>query len=430
MLDVLDGDVASLCVSVSKTDWESAISIVLQALRPVVVTTQNFGDLREGWRNHQGLGSVLNEDPLQGQLQELTWLGSPEAAASIPRAIEQTKFMSGSNLIPTTPSKPSRVVLTIAGEYSPQAAEKFLRGNALVREQLRGPRSHISWLAEIAARPSHLSRRFARAKSLKRHAPVVLLSWPISQLDERHAIELKVIAHLLEHRLNRAGGLEANPIANCRLIVGRGFGSFVVEVTTKPAIEIDALEKSILSAIDQLRTSTINDSEMQLAIEKATSPSFGVMQSALDQAWTATQRAYDFAGHAQPITIHDLNLRRLVEKDLLPENLAEMFIEAAPPRPVPVPSRNVRNLGSSKAKARPGSQYSGGHMRAGQPPMNRRAGRIYTVHKGESLQMIAHKYHVTIAEIIHANGIQHPDQIQPGAAIVIPVSSASATPPK
>jgi hypothetical protein len=430
MLDVLGGDVASLCVSVSKSDWESAISIVLQALRPVVVTPQKFADLRERWRNHEGLGAVLIEDPLQGQLQELAWLGFPEAAASIPRALEQTMFLNGPNLIQTTPGKPSRVVLTIAGDYSPQFAEKFVRTHAIIRDQSRGPKSHVSWLTEIATRPSHQFRRFSRVRSPARRAPAGFFSWPISQLDVPHAHGLKVLANLLERRLNRTGGPDSTAVANCRLIVGRGFGTFVIELKPTSATEIDAMEKSVLSAIDQLRTSTLDASELQSASENETGSGIGSAQSGLERAWTATQRTYYFGGRAQPTVTNDVNLRRLIEHDLPPENLAEMYIEAAPPRQTSAPSRNAKNQSAGSQKARFRNQPSAGHARGGQPPMNRRGGRIYTVQKGESLQMIAHKHHTTIAEIIHANGIQHPDQIQPGTAIVIPVSSSSAAPSK
>jgi len=432
LLDVLSGDIASLCVSVPKSEWEPALSIVLQALRPVIVTPQKCKDIRDNWRNHEGLGALLNEDPVQGQLQELTWLGFPQAAISIPRAIEQSLFLPDSSLLQTTSSKPSRVALTIAGDYSQQAAEKYVKEHTLVRDQLRGQKGHSPWLTEIVARPSHLFSRFARVRSVARKVPVVLFSWPVSQLDDTHVFGLNTLATLLERRLNHGSGSSADGIANCRLIVRRGFGSFVIEIPTAPMIEIDIPEKRVFLAIDQLRTSSIDAVELRQVIELVTSPDMESTQSAIERAWRSAQRAYNFAGprwasHAQIWGANELNLRRLVETDLPRNNLAEMYVEAAAPRQLPV-SRHVKNqsAGSSRLKS-PNPVATG---RNGRPPMNRQGGRIYSVQKGESLQMIAHKYHVTTAEIIHANGIQHPDQIRPGTVIVIPVSSPSAAPPK
>jgi hypothetical protein len=261
--------------------------------------------------------------------------------------------------------------------------------------------------------------------------PVVLFSWPISQLDERHAFALKALANLLERRLNHGSSPSAEGITNCRLVVGRGFGSFVIEVQTTATVEIDILEKRVFSAIDQLRNSSIDAVELRQVIELVASPGTEPTQSAIERAWTSTQRAYYFVGpplasRAQPWKANELEIKQLIKRDLPRINLAEMYIEAAAPRQPA--ARNIKNqsAGSSRAKYRnPVSKD-----RNGKPPMNRRGGRIYTVQKGESLQMIAHKYHVTIAEIVRANGIQHPDQIRPGTVIVIPVSSPLAASPK
>jgi hypothetical protein len=335
-------------------------------------------------------------------------------------------------LLQTTPVKPSRVALTIAGDYSQQSAEKYVRSHALVREQLRGQKSHSYWTTEVVARPAHRFPRFARAKSVARKVPVGLFSWPISQLDDTHAFGLSTIANLLERRLNHSSGPNTESNASCRLIALRGFGSFVIEIQAMPTIEIDTLEKRVFSAIDQLRTSPIDPSELRQVVETVASPGMDPSQSALEQAWTSAQRAYNFSGpllpsHAQTWAANELNIKHLVEQDLPRNNLAEIYVEAAPPRQLSA-SRHSKNQSVGSSRAKSPNQIS--TRQNSQPPVNRRGGRIYTVQKGESLQMIAHKYHVTIAEIIRANGIQHPDQIRPGTVIVIPVSSPSAASPK
>src|SRR5215471_1621847 len=49
------------------------------------------------------------------------------------------------------------------------------------------------------------------------------------------------------------------------------------------------------------------------------------------------------------------------------------------------------------------------------------AGRtIHTVYDGQTLGRIAHRYHVTVEDLCHANGIRYGSRIRPGQVLVIP----------
>jgi len=98
--------------------------------------------------------------------------------------------------------------------------------------------------------------------------------------------------------------------------------------------------------------------------------------------------------------------------------VAEIFGEAAP----------AASQAKGRSTARTRERASAGQPRSDRKPTNLRGGRIYVIQNGESLQMIAHKFHVTIADLIRANGLRHPDQIRPGARIVVPAASSSAAP--
>ncbi len=97
-LDVVSGDVASLCASASNAKWQAVISLALEAMRPVTLNAQSWSNLVEKWRSRDGLAAMLDEDPLPRQLQTLTWLGVPEATAFIPSALEQSLSVKAEDL--------------------------------------------------------------------------------------------------------------------------------------------------------------------------------------------------------------------------------------------------------------------------------------------------------------------------------------------
>ncbi len=325
-------------------------------------------------------------------------------------------------------AKLHKVVVTVVGQYAPPTVEAFIRANAVIREQTRGPQGRSPGLTAAVARQLHLFPRFARVRSSSLEDTVWFFSWPISQLDEAHARVLELIAQLLERRLNRPSGSGSDGVAQCELRVGRGFGSFVVEIRATSPLEIDAVEKRVFTAIDQLRDTVIDTVELQQASEQVNGAGNEFTQSALDRAWSATQRAF-FSQTAQAVTksahvpTTERNIAQLIQRDLPRNNVAEILAEAAAPRKSLKSSLKGPNLAATSRRAKSRNHAPAVHNRGNPSGVARRNGRIYSVQKGESLQMIAHRYHVTIADIIHANGLMHPDQLRPGTEIVIPVSS-------
>ncbi|NVN86419.1 MAG: peptidoglycan DD-metalloendopeptidase family protein [Rhodopseudomonas sp.] len=62
-------------------------------------------------------------------------------------------------------------------------------------------------------------------------------------------------------------------------------------------------------------------------------------------------------------------------------------------------------------------------------PSARPAGTTIIVGTSDTLDALAQRYHVTSAEILHANGYRGPRALQPGQSLIIPQRSASAQPP-
>lgn len=414
VLEVLRGDIASLCVSVPATHWESAIAVALEGLRPVTVTAQNWIELFDRWHNHEGLASLLEEDPLRRQLQTLLWLGVPEAAVSVAGALEQTLSLKAEDMRNISVTNPQTVTLAVAGQYVTLAAEKSIRNNAALRAHLRRSMSRRAGAPALTPPQSRMYPRFARLRSAHRDRSIWLFAWPISQLDARHEMNLRIIAKLLEHRLNPSPQSVEVGTAQCELQVGRGFGSFVIEIRSRPTLELNTVEARVFSAVEQIRKTGVTDNELKPILEWAQAPNEEPINSVLDGARVLTQKSF-FSGallarsRVTQATPSEADVRRTAERDLGRDNVVELVSEAAPP-PGPLNS-------SSKAKTA-GKSYPRGR------------GRAYTVRNGETLLMIARRYRVTIPDIIRANGLHHPDQILPGTKIFIPESSPAPAPAK
>ncbi len=410
-LYVLNGDIAILCVSAAYDAWETAFAVALETIRPVTVTTSKWSSLVEQWRNHEGLAALVANDPLQQQLQALTWLGVPEATESIQNSIEQSSSIHADDVARASPPKSQRFVVTVAGQYTPRLVEPWLRANSLIRERVRSQKGRAPAPPALGSPQLRQNPRFAHERVPHSEGNRWLFSWPIFHLDEAHAASLDIVARLIERRLNRTSTLGKEGFVSCELRQGRGLGSLVIELRSPVLVDLDKIDKWVFSTIEQLRINPNNNDDLAQSIERVQKPE--VPYPAIVRASATTQRS--FLLKSAPTTPRPATLRllgsdisRLVERDLNRRNVAEIFGEAqAPSPPAHANGRNV---------VRP----------QGKRTANSRGGRLYVVQSGESLQNIAHKFHVTITEIIRENGLRHPDQIRPGSRIVIPSPAATA----
>ncbi len=412
-LDVVDGDVAVLCVSTTSDHWASAMAIALEIMKPVTVTVASWMSISEKWRNHAGLAAVLDDNPLRRQLQALTWLGNSEATLSIQDSVQPSLALRPEDVVRAAASKPQRFVVTVAGQYDATKVEQWMRRQA---PSLFKPGREPQPPAPIA-QPTRQNPRFAHERIPHSEGHVWLFSWPISHLDESYASSLELVAQLIERRLNRTSILDKAGTASCELLVGRGFGSLVVEIRSPVLLELDRVEKWVFSAIEQLGYGPIDRNELAQAKEQATYRTMPPESSPIDRAWTTTQRRLRLRNASRAPktpTATQPEILRLIERDLNRRSVAEIFGEAAPA------ASQARGRGTARARERASTP------RGDRKLTNLRGGRIYVVQNGESLQMIANKFHVTIPELIRANGLRHPDQIRPGARIVVPAASSSA----
>jgi len=409
-LDIVNADRAAICVGAPTESVNDAVSVVLEALRPTSLTAERWSEVVQGWRNHEGLAATTNDNPLRRQLQSLMWLGSPDATVSIAQSIEQSLGLYGEKVARSAPTRLQGPVLVTTGEYSPSDVEKYIRLHPLVREFTRVP-DRAQPARQAIPEPKAKSPRFTRERSESLDGHLWLFGWPISHLDAAHACGAEVLARLLEHYLNAQTPLGKAGIVTCLVQSQHSYASFVVEVRSK-SLDIEAVEKWVWSGIEQLKNGQFNRAEMQEAIERGKSRVN--FTEPLDRAWAIAARSFPLdAGIRRDVwNLSQPELSRIAQQDLDHRRVSEIFGEALPPRPRAMAfsrgtSSTHRTKGSKAKIATP--------IRS-----NRGPGRIYTVHPGESLQMIAHRFHVTVPEIIRENRLSHPDQISPGTKIFVP----------
>ena len=219
-----------------------------------------------------------------------------------------------------------------------------------------------------------------------------MVVWPVVRYSERDELGLRQIASLIEQRLDRAWGPHANRRATVRLHWSGSEGVLGIEVLPTPPGDLASTEERVFAVLDQLRSTPVSTTELNSLLGNVNTwpPLTGDLD--LDQAlriMVKTSEAYPTPAE----------LQQRIREDLSRLNVTEVFSEA------PAPRQQTTALGHSQSPK----------------------GFAYTVKAGESLQMIAHKFRVTILDLVRVNHLQHPDQIAPGTRLTIP-SSPRTTP--
>jgi LysM repeat protein len=406
-LDEIHGDTAVLCSSVPVEVFNEGLQAMLEVLRSETITYETLKQAVARWQNHEGLARFGGEDSVHEQAHSLAWLGTPEAGYSITNVVDGLALRGPGLWRPATLSNPPLVAMAVAGRFDAKNTESTIRNHRWVRLRQRSVRAPSAGSAVALKRPEHTYPRFARATNTQRTYSSWIFSWPVAPMDERHALGLRAIAWLLEQRLNRTLVAHDDGIATCELQRGRGYGTLQLEIRANRPRELAWVEERVFGAIEQLRQVQVSSSELESMSSSAMSRPGASGDFVLDQALHMAQEAL-FSWNvraASSMTESNLTateLQQWVKRDLSRNNLSEVVSETVAPRP---PSGGVNPTAPT----------------AGQ----RQKLRTYTVGPGESLQMIAHKFRVTITELIRVNHLRHPDQISPGTKLFVPMTSTS-----
>jgi hypothetical protein len=294
------------------------------------------------------------------------------------------------------------VTLAVVGDFNLTALESEIRAHRLVRQRLHVTPGQGG--RQVTA-PRLLEQSFPRFVRLRTNEPesALVMGWPVIRQAERQEIGLQVIAFLIEQRLNRTL-VARERRATARMSWTNGYGTLQIEVRPTRPDELASTEERVLAVLDQLRTNQVSTTEFESALSQATSPTPVTGDLDLDRALQMAQKAllsWNSRAMTKPADTHPrpTDLLQWISRDLSRARSSEVFLEPIAPR--------------QRAAARSEGQ--------------RPKGLTYVVKPGESLQMIARKYRVTIPELIRANHLHHPDQIAPGTRLLIP-SARPATP--
>ena len=410
-LDEIQGDTALLCSSVPANAFNEGLRAMLEVLRPETITYETLKQVDERWQKHEGLARFGGVDSVHQQAYSLAWLGTLDARYSITNVVDGLASRGPGLWRPATLSNPPLVAVAVAGRFDAKNSETTIRNHRWVRLRQRSVRAPNAGSAVALKRPEHTYPRFARATNTERTYSSWIFSWPVAPMDEHHALGLRTISRLLEQRLNRTLVEHDDGIATCELQRGRGYGTLQLEIRSNRPHELAWVEERVFGAIEQLRQVQVSSSELESMRSSAVSRPGASGDFVLDQALHMAQEAL-FSWNvraASSMTESNLTateLQQWVKRDLSRNNLCEVVSEAVAPRP---PS------GGAKPTAHGGTSTAGQRQKL----------RTYTVGPGESLQMIAHKFRVTIPELIRVNHLRHPDQISPGTKLFVPMTSTS-----
>jgi hypothetical protein len=290
--------------------------------------------------------------------------------------------------------------LTIAGDFESKHVESVVRANRWLRQYAYYSRANRSGAARPIKQPVFSYPRFARTQNPRRDYHTWIFTWPVAPLDAPHALGLRVIAALGEERLNRIFASQRGEYATCEAILCRGYGSLQIEVRSYHPIEFAQVEQRVLGVVEQLRTSPVPDPDLRRAAEQSqvfyATSSDDALAQAVDLA--TLNLLYNQPNHAAArMTAADI--QRWAKLDLGKEHRAELVSEAL----LKPPKHTLSGSSSDKLRA-------------------------YWVKKGETLQTISQKLHVSIADLIRVNRLRHPNQIVPGMKLLVPsVSAATST---
>lgn len=392
--DRVDGDTVLLCLSVPNDQLASALSTLSDASKSLVATRSDCDRAVEQWRAHHGLAELVRDELQAAHVQELAWLGSG-APPTLGFALRRAAAAGCEHWRAPAVWTPSTISLTVIGDVKPNLLQSEIRAQHSARQRQRAMRPTSAKVPTVPKLPAQSYPRFVRLRSSEVPTSAVILGWPFLLQGERQELGLRVIAAIIEQRLNRSL-LPLERRASARVRRAGGTGTFEVEIRPTRADELSSTEERVLAVIDQLRTNHVSSGEIESALAQASSPTPLSGDLELDRAMFMAQKAllsWDARAMSQPAdNPTPAELQQWTGRILSRTNIAEVFLESVAAR------------------------QRGGARSEGQRPK----GPTYAVKPGESLQMIARRFRVTIPELIRANRLHHPDQIAPGTRLVIP----------
>lgn len=393
-LDLTLGDATLLCLNVPADAVDQALDTLLEGLRPMVLNQDRIQMMLRRWQNHEGLAQLDESNSIHQEAEMLAWLGVPDATFSLSHLAQRLGAQRFDNWHTISASVPHAISLTIAGDYDKRRVESLVRANRWLRQYAYYARANRIG-PERPIRQSVFSYpRFARISDPQRDYHAWVFTWPVAPLDDLHAMGLRVIAALGEERLNRAFASPDGESATCEAIVYRGFGSLQIEIRSYHPLEFTQVEQRVLGVVEQLRSNPVSEPDLRRAADQSQVSYVASSDDALTQAVELAQLSF-LSKKAKPAAarVTSADIQRWAKLDLGKEHRSELVSEAIPKPPKHEPSRV----------------------------------RAYWVKRGESLQSIALKFHVSVADLIRANRLRHPSQLVPGMKLLVPNVSASAS---
>jgi hypothetical protein len=397
----VEGDRVVLCLGLPPAEQASAASALLDLVKPVPSSYKDCIDALARWRAHEGLAHVAGESALGEQVHELAWLGSREIPRSFvsllreppgPEACEHSKGQTTNQFLMT---------LAGAGNIDVGSMESMVRSNPVLRHRQKV--THRVGSDSVPNLPEQTYPRFVRLRRTDREDSSLHVAWPLVRSSEEQQVTLRMLASVIEHRLNQRFGPSDRRRAVVRAYWEGYRGTLQVDISPMQQDDLANTEQHVFAVVEQLRSGPATSAELASARAAVMNAARLTGDLALDLAVHLSREA--LVARRAPATTRTpepaatpADLQHLAGQVLSRRNVAELLCEAAAPAG---PSNRGRGEGQ------------------------RPKGMAYVVKSGESLQMIAQRFRVTIPDLIRANRLHHPDQIAPGTRLVIPIAGST-----
>lgn len=399
------GDVALMCAAAPPERWPTLLSSTSLRLG---IDRPNANDLAiviESQRQGQLPGFEIRTDDAATRLRQVVTLG-PDA--SVPSLADLASLPLGKNALVTDAiAPPHPAVIAVVGAM----------GNRDVAEELRravGSRWPSSTWAPIANHAGPVasrqrSMRFSRMSAGADAAPSLWMGWIVPGRGDRDRGSFWFMKRLLARRIEvklarREPAIQVEAGSDWR----REDSVFWIEVSNFEPSRSREVEAVLWEQIEELGHRAPGRDEIRSVAAGALDLAKAQGAGPIDRAAALAMDAIDALSWQDPS-------RRGAPDGARISELARTYLSKSRSTEVLRVSRGVSPRAASPKRR---TRHSSAPVRASSS--NAGPYRRHRVIAGESLRILARRYHVSLATLIRMNRLERPDRLRPGQIILVP----------
>ncbi len=485
----LSGSAGVLCETVAPDALPATLRRASERLRPRTLNPEQARELLASWEKGTDLAALAGAGLALGRARALALLGDDASSVSLPSLLAEARGLDPARwaATPMPPNLGQRAVISVVGPVDGTELDIALRATPSVLER-RG-KIHLGRETASDQKSHQTSERFARFVVPNADSTSLVFAWGIAgaHTDEHDQLELalRVLALRLNQTTERAR-LAMAATAGTDLEHPRALG--YVSIDQRAAGGLELAERLFHAELQRLTASPPTSEELTQVADALVRERTGELgqpgpRAALLAEAELARGSATTIERPRRLAVDSAALAPLIRAQLQRSQLTELLMEpgghsaptpaahapATPPAP-PAPQKAAAAANSPAAahaggapaasgprpapavalpSARPAPSLRPGpsQARAAASPPSAAPSRPapapapekltsdgrrltdYVVRAGESLQVLATRFHIDVHELIVLNQRQlRPGQLRPGEHIVVPAPKRAAEP--